>query len=122
MRREVDSLSILIACTRNKNEPADQFENRFSGAVARFANLTILLTPSPSRKFAILLLRNAVLSSDTLNAVIYQLTNRHQEGVSDGAPTNIAVTKHEAEVIGSLKGYEKPEEQTKIVAGSLERK
>lgn len=60
---------------RENNEEADNFVTRFTTAVTSYVNQTTPLSNATSRQLAILMLRNANLSPDSMNSIIFQLTN-----------------------------------------------
>lgn len=75
VRHEVDILSDIVACVRRKDEAPREFATRFRGVIARYVNATKMLSPPVSRQFAVMMLRNAELSSDTMNAIMFQLSS-----------------------------------------------
>ena len=79
VRREVELLSNIQTCVRSELQTPEQFANRFNAAVARFSNQTDTLTSRESKLFAVLLIRNAKLTSDSLNALTLQLTTPTKE-------------------------------------------
>lgn len=74
VRKEVELLTEIHKCERRQNEDTSEFANRFTGAVARYANHMGGMSSKDSRQFAVLMVRNAMLSADTLNALTFQLT------------------------------------------------
>ena len=74
VRMEVDLLSDIQKCIRKQGESPHNCANRFAGTVARYVNQTTKLTELSSRQFAVTMLRNAKLTPDTLNGLIFQLT------------------------------------------------
>ena len=74
VKREVDLLTEIQSCQRTSDESPSTFAVRFSSAVAAYANQTVELNENTSRQFAVLMLRNANLSPDTLNSLLFQLT------------------------------------------------
>ena len=79
VRLEVDLLTAIHNCKRNRKESPHSFANRFNGTVARYVNQTTKLTDLTSRQFAITMLRNATLNPVTLNALMFQLTSKADE-------------------------------------------
>ena len=79
VRMEVDLLTDIHTCVRNRKESPHNFANRFNGKVAMYVNQTTKLTDITSRQFAITLLRNASLNTTTLNALMFQLTAKAGE-------------------------------------------
>lgn len=73
VRQELELLTGVHTCVRKSDEQPADYVNRFKGAVARYVNHTAGIDESTSRKFAVMLIRNAQLTSDTANAVSVQL-------------------------------------------------
>lgn len=70
---EVDFLSNINACQRADGETVEGYFNMFNGNVARYVNQTAELNSFAIRQFAILMLRNEKLLSNTMNTVTFQL-------------------------------------------------
>lgn len=70
IRREVDLPTDTYDCKWKPLENPSSFANRFSAAVARYSFECSNLNPAVDRYFAVMILRNANLSDDTLNAPI----------------------------------------------------
>lgn len=96
IRREVDALSEIIACMRTEGETPAENANRFNRSVAKYSNMTCMLTDATSRQFAIVLLSNANLSPDALNSMTYQLTSTEKVGL-DVRRIRILFSKEEME-------------------------
>lgn len=60
-------------CKKLATEKTSQYASRFNAAVASHVNQTSNLMDAGSRQFAILRIRNAKLSPDTMNAILFQL-------------------------------------------------
>lgn len=71
VKREVDLLTNIYTSTRQEFEPADDFVVKFTSAVTSYANQTLPLNGPTNRQLAILMLRNAKLSPDTMNSIIF---------------------------------------------------
>lgn len=65
--------------------------------VANYVNLLSILSPVTSRQFAIMLMRNAALSTDTLNSITYQMTSATTSKEGDGRVTT-EISLDQAEV------------------------
>ena len=79
VRREAELLSNIQTCVRNESETPEQFANRFNAAVARFSNQTGTPSRKESNHFAVVLIRNAKLTPDSLNALTFQLTTQNKD-------------------------------------------
>lgn len=74
IQREVDLLSSIQTCKRKPTEAADIFANRFKASIARYVNQSTNSHQGEDQQWAVMLLRNAMLTPDTLNAITFQLT------------------------------------------------
>ena len=79
VRHEVELLTEIHKCERMSTEDTSEYANRFNGAVARYANHMGGMNHTDNRQFAVMMVRNAMLSSDTLNALTFQLTHSASE-------------------------------------------
>lgn len=95
IRIEVELLTDIISCTLGPTEIPADFANMYMSTVARCANHNGMLPDSAHRQFSVLLLRNAVLSPDTINALTFQLTNKGSHEVHK-VDINISVSDEEA--------------------------
>lgn len=71
IRMEVEVISQIIECKRNVGETPAEYANRFNSAVASYVNLTYKLNYSTIRQFSVMMLRNANMSPNTINALTY---------------------------------------------------
>lgn len=74
VRREVDLLTQIEVCSQKNGETVATYAPRFNNVVAQYVNQTTSLSDASSRQLALLMLRNALLSTDTLNTLIFRLT------------------------------------------------
>lgn len=74
IHREVEMLSAIQTCKRRPSESPDVFANRYKCCVARYINQSSVTHPGDDQQWAVMLLRNAMLTPDTLNAITFQLT------------------------------------------------
>lgn len=72
--REVDLLSNIQQCQRSGTETVPDFVCRYRSAIAKYVNQTAELNGFADRQFAIIMLRKAKISSNTMNTVVFQLT------------------------------------------------
>ena len=89
LRMEVDLLTGIQTCVRNRKECPHSFANRFNGTVAKYVNETTKRKDLTSKQFAITLLRTASLNPVTLNAFMFQLTAK-----ADNANNGTKVLNH----------------------------
>lgn len=68
IRMEFEVLSQIISCKGNVGETPAEYTNRFNGALASYVNLKSTLNTGTSFRFTVMMLRNANMSPDTLNA------------------------------------------------------
>lgn len=66
----------MYDCKRGKEKSSSTYVNRFNGTVARYVNEIGKLRLHASKQFAITMLRNENLTSDTMNTVTFQLTTQ----------------------------------------------
>lgn len=85
--------------------------NRFKGNVAKYVNQTSELNDSTNRQFSILSLRNARLSSNTMNTVRFQLTTLATAKLKIMPNTEISLSKTEAVALTN-KIYKETNEST----------
>lgn len=72
--REVDLLSAIQTCQRhNKVIPRDYVLSFTNGVIEEYVKQTTELNQFSNRKFAILILRNASLTTNTMRTVTFQL-------------------------------------------------
>lgn len=93
VRQELDLLTDVHNCVRERNEQRKDFVNRFQGAVARYFNYTASISDSTSRQFAVILSRNSHLTADTANAVNLQLAMLSQSRDKDEQFARIEMSK-----------------------------
>lgn len=73
--REVELILDIQMCQRTDTETVPTFVNRYKGAVARYINQTAEFNVFADRQFAIIMMRNASLTSHTMNPIAFQLTS-----------------------------------------------
>lgn len=100
--REVGSLPDIQMCQRNGNETVPTFVGRHKGAIARYVNQTAELTEFTDRQFAIIMMRNAKLTSHTMNALTFQLTTNSNAGKRAGSQVELLMTDKEAGYVENL--------------------
>lgn len=67
VKREADALTRIHSCERKPPKTPSKYASRFFAAVARYHNESENVGHTMNRQFALLMLRNANLSLDTLN-------------------------------------------------------
>lgn len=77
IEREVTQLSHIFQCKRNSNKPLVQLINVFSRAVLEYVNETGLIKESISRQLAVMMIKHASLTFDTLITVTFQIDTTH---------------------------------------------
>lgn len=84
IQSEVELLSAFQSCKKKPSDTADVFANIFKTCIARYINHSTVSSQGSDQQWAVRLLRNALLTPDTLNAIPFQLTtgaveskNRH---------------------------------------------
>lgn len=97
--REVDLLSAIQKCQRSNTESAPDYVSRFSGAVAEYVNQTNELNQFANRQFSILMLRNARLTPNTMNAVTFQLGTTANSKEHESKTTEIILNQGEIATI-----------------------
>lgn len=97
--REVELLSNIQLCQRNNTETVPEFVGRYKGAVARYVNQTAELTEFANRQFAIIMLRNAKLASNTMNTVTFQITTKASSVENTHKEIEISLSEEEADYI-----------------------
>ena len=104
MRMEVELLNNIQTCVRRTGESPHMFANRYTGTVARYVNQTSELTELTSRQFAVTMLRNAKLTPDTLNSLMFQLTTKISIKMAGAKTIQIQIRDTDALAInGSIK-------------------
>lgn len=93
VQREVEMLNEIQTCKRRPSETADVFANRYKACIARYVNQTTVSSPGSDKQWAVMLLRNAMLSPDTLNAITFQLTTGASTSSSRDHTMSIDATK-----------------------------
>lgn len=86
--RQVQLLADIQNCKRRTGEPPSDFSERFMSAVARYCVYTGALNESESRQFAVMMIKNAMLSPETQANFIIQLTSITNSGAKSKT-TNI---------------------------------
>lgn len=94
--REVQFLSDIQTCERGNSIPVPTFVNRYKGSIARYVNQTAEFNEFANRQFAIIMMRNAKLSSHTINAITFQLTTNANSDKQARANVEITLTENEA--------------------------
>lgn len=74
IQREVEMLSAIQECKRKSSEMPEVFANRYKACIARYINQSSASHQGDDQQWAVMLLRNAMLTPDTLNAITFQLT------------------------------------------------
>lgn len=67
-------LSDIQACKQKPTESPDVFSNRYKTLVFRYVNQLTVAHKGDNHQCAVMLLSNALLTPDTLNALTFQLT------------------------------------------------
>lgn len=104
--REVEFLSNIQLFQRGNTETVPTFVNRYKNAIARYVNQTSQLSEFENRQFAIIMLRNTNLSSNTMNTVTFQLTTNANKSVETHPNFDISLSAVDArcvkEIIGKM--------------------
>ena len=79
-------------CQRTKVETVQTSVNRHKGAVERYVNQTAELSYLADRQFAIIMIRNARLTSHTMNAITFQLTTNSNSNKQTESNVDISLT------------------------------
>ena len=75
------------------------YSNRYTDTVARYVNQTSELTELTSRQFAATMLRNAKLTPDTLNSLMFQLTTKISNKMAGAKSIQIKIRDTDAHAI-----------------------
>lgn len=102
MDREVELLSNIQLCQRNSNETVPVYVNRFRSTMAIYVNQTAELSNFEDRQFAIILLQNAKLSSNNMNAVTFQLSANENQTANLRDTVEVSLRRDEVEEITEL--------------------
>lgn len=70
LQREVELLRDIHPCIQSDRESSSSYSNRFCGVVARYGVQTVELDSVISHQFAVLMIQNTKLSSDTRSSLI----------------------------------------------------
>lgn len=85
IKKEVELLSEIPTVQRNTGETPSKYVVRFNRVIAKYANHSGVIGYKDNRQFAILMLKNANLSPDTINSVMFQLTILYKSAVRSGS-------------------------------------
>lgn len=69
VRSMIDFFSDIAACSERKDRAPCEFSTCFRGAIARYVSVSSMISSAVSRQFAVMMLYNANLSSNTMNAI-----------------------------------------------------
>lgn len=132
IQREVELVSDIQSCKRKPSESPDVFATRYKTCVARYVNQSTAANRGDDQQWAVMLLRNAMLTPDTLNAITFQLTagatsaNRKSPTVALDAAlvksvaASIAAIEPGSEVLASAVVTESLREQCRAILASAE--
>lgn len=68
-------LTEIITCKRRPSKSVDVFFNCYKACIARYINQSTVSSHGKDNQWAIMLLRNVMLSPDRLNSFTFQPTN-----------------------------------------------
>lgn len=120
VRREVDILTVIQTCVRGDMETPERFSSRLNRAVARYAIQCGEMDQTTDRQFAVLMIRNAKLSNDTMNSLTFKLTAMAAE--SDARKPCVCVPMDVANKIASTsKKADASEVEMSLLVEELEK-
>lgn len=119
LRQEVELLTAIHNCERESKESPAEYVVRFNSALARYANQSGSIDQRASRQFATLMIKNAKLSPDTLNSVMFQLSTQSSIDNISNKCTTVSISSKNMEI---LIKYVRTAEEDDVDVGKVMKK